>query len=247
MVGVHVFVQADSEYAPGDVRAVRHTDAIAMADYGNNCHGTAHEGPRFGGTHTGEFYNAVPPYQVPYGALLPRDVGNLLVPVAASSSHVGFCALRLEPVWTSLGQAAGHAAALALEQQTDCQDVNVSKLQRHLHQDGSATIYVSDVLPGDADFELVQWWGTAGGLHGLYPDVTNPKPRGSRIISQYSTASPHHEAALNRPLSENVHRRWNQLAADLGLATDRLPAPADGVTRGDFVRAAWKLQKAREQ
>lgn len=247
MVGVHVFVQADSEYAPGDVRAVRHADAIAMADYGNNCHGTAHEGPRFGGTHTGEFYNAVPPYQIPYGVLLPKDVDNLLVPVAASSSHVGFCALRLEPVWTSLGQAAGHAAALALEQQTACHDVSIPALQRRLHQDGSATIYVSDVLPGDADFEIVQWWGMAGGLQGLYPDVTNPKPRGSRIISQYSTASPHHEAGLDQPLTEDLHRRWKQLTVDLGLDAERLPNPADGTTRGEFVRAAWKLHMGSER
>jgi hypothetical protein len=247
MVGVHVFVQADSEYVRGDVRAVRHADAIAMADYGNNCHGTAHEGPRFGGKHTGEFYNAVPPYQIPYGVLLPGDVDNLLVPVAASSSHVGFCALRLEPVWTSLGQAAGHAAALALEQQTPCHDVDIMSLQRRLHEDGSATIYVSDVLPGNEDFAIVQWWGTAGGLHGLYPHVNNPKPRGSRIISQYSTASPHHEAALNEPLSEDLHQRWRQLAVDLGIAAERLPSPGEGTTRREFVRAAWRLWIADER
>jgi hypothetical protein len=247
MVGVHVFVEADSDYAPRDVRAVRHADAVAMADYGNNCHGTAHEGPRFGGKHTGEFYNAVPPYQIPYGVLLPKDIKNLLVPVAASSSHVGFCALRLEPVWTSLGQAAGHAATLALEQQTACHDVSIRALQRRLHQDGSATIYVSDVMPKDDDFEIVQWWGTAGGLHGLHPDVTDPRPRGRRTTSQYSTAAPHHEAGLDQPLSEDLYKRWRQLAVDLGLDAERLPAPPGGATRGEFVRAAWKLQMSGQQ
>ncbi len=32
---------------------------------------------------------------------------------ACSASHVGFCALRLESVWTALGQAAGVAARIA--------------------------------------------------------------------------------------------------------------------------------------
>ena len=116
-----------------------------MGDYGNNCHGTAHEGPRFGGKHTGEFYNAVPPYQIPYGVLVPREVENLLVPVAVSSSHVGFCALRYEPIWMSLGQAAGHAAAIAIARGVSVQRVSVPRLQSRLHADGAATIYISDI------------------------------------------------------------------------------------------------------
>jgi hypothetical protein len=240
MVGVHVFVQADCKRAPGDVRAVRHTDAIAMADYGNNCHGTHHEGPRFGGEHTGEFYHPVPPYQIPYGVLLPKDVDNLLVPVAASSSHVGFCALRLEPVWMSLGQAAGHAAALALDTGSRCHDVDVTILQRRLHRDRSATIYASDILPGDADFEMVQWWGTAGGLHGLHPDVTDPRPRGRGITSQYTTAAPHHAAELEHPLNGDLLQNWQQLAGELGIPAEQLPAA--GATRGEFLRAAWRLR-----
>ncbi|MCC6509896.1 MAG: FAD-dependent oxidoreductase, partial [Pirellulaceae bacterium] len=51
MTGMHVYTQQDSEHAPGDARAILHMDSIAMGDYGNNCHGTMHEGPRFGGKH----------------------------------------------------------------------------------------------------------------------------------------------------------------------------------------------------
>jgi hypothetical protein len=78
-------------------------------------HGVRHEGSRFGGKRFGEGLG-VPyaPYQIPYGTLAPRDVRNLLAPVPVSATHVGFCALRLEPIWTSLGQAAGHAAHLVL-------------------------------------------------------------------------------------------------------------------------------------
>ena len=236
MVGVRIFTQRDREHAPGDARAVLHRDAIAMGDYGNNCHGTAHEGPRFGGKHTGEFYNPLPPYQIPYATLLPPDVDNLLVPMAASSSHVGFCTLRLEPIWMSLGQAAGHAAALALQNDLAVQDVPVSRLQRRLHAQGSATIYVSDVLPEHPDFAAVQWWGTQGGLHGLEPMPARPGQRGPKIHGQYYQANPGHAAELDRPLDEATRARWSQLFM--------LEDMASLATRGDWIRAAYQAHHA---
>lgn len=243
MQGVHLYTQRDSEHAPGDARAGLHRDTIAMGDYGNNCHGTAHEGPRFGGKHTGEFYNPVPPYQIPYGVLLPRDVDNLLVPVAASSSHVGFCALRLEPIWMSLGQAAGHAAALAAKQNLAVQKVSVPALQRRLHEDNSATIYVSDVPPGAADFAAVQWWGAHGGLHGLASTPAKPGQRGKNIHGQYFEAFPGHTADLNTPLDAALAARWLALAKEIGLRAKELPAADGNVTRGSFLRAAALLQR----
>jgi len=236
MTGMHVYTQGDSEGLPRVARATLHLDSIAMGDYGNNCHGTAHEGPRFGGKHTGEFYNPVPPYQIPYGVLLPREVSNLLVPVAASSSHVGFCALRLEPIWMSLGQAAGHAAALAVEMNLPVQEVDVPALQRRLVADRSALIYVSDVLPGHPDFAAVQWWGPAGGLHVLEPRPASP--RGKNIHGQYYEAAPGHAAHLDRPLDLVLASLWRALAWKLGLDADKLPVPDGRVTRGDFIRAA---------
>jgi hypothetical protein len=51
--------------------------------------------------------------QVPFGAMVPRKLDNLLVPVALSSTHVGMSVLRMEPVWMTTGQIAGLAAAEA--------------------------------------------------------------------------------------------------------------------------------------
>ncbi len=241
MVGARIYTQRDSEYAPGEARALLHRDAIAMGDYGNNCHGTAREGTRFDGRHTGEFYHPVPPYQIPYSTLLPRDVDNLLVPVAVSASHVGFCALRLEPIWMSLGQAAGHAAALSVEENLAVQRVNVGVLQQRLHADKSATIYVSDVLPGHADFASVQWWATAGGLHGQSPRPASP--RGKVIHGQYFEAAPGQAAELDRLLDQPLAERWQKLAAELGLAPGILPSADQKTTRGDFIRAAARSRK----
>jgi hypothetical protein len=239
MRGVYVFTQHDCQYADDDARAVLRTDAVAVGDYGLNCHGTAHEGSRFGGRHTGEFYRSVPPYQVPYGVLLPRDVDNLLVPVACSASHVGFCALRLEPIWMNLGQAAGHAAALAVAAGSPVQGVPVGKLQARLHAAGAATVYVSDVPPDHADFAAVQWWGTVGGLHGLYAAPAKPGQRGKHILGQYYGAYPGHAAELDKPLTEDLARRWARLAVEQKVDTEKLPNADGRVTRGDWLRAAY--------
>ena len=152
MVGLRVYTEADTEYAPNDARARLHLDAIAFGEYSHNCHGTGHEGPLIGGRHTGEFYKGVAPYQIPYGVLVPKNMRNLLVPTACSASHVGFCALRLEPIWMSLGGAAGYAADMALAGNVSVQEVDVEALKRRVWSSGGATIHVSDVPPSHPEF-----------------------------------------------------------------------------------------------
>ena len=240
MVGKYVFTLRDTECAPGDARAVLRKDAIAMGDYGPNCHGTSHEGSRFGGKHGGEFYKRVAPYQIPYGALLSKDRKNLLAPVPVSASHVGFCALRLEPIWMSLGEAAGTAAALAIQQQKELDDLSVTEIQQHLHAHKAATIYVADVLPDHPDFAAVQWWGTLGGLHGLHPQPKEPGERGANILGQYYQAFPGHTADLDTPLDESTRTRWDGLAKDAGVEVASL---RDCKTRGEYIRTAFEQSR----
>jgi hypothetical protein len=59
------------------------------------------------------------PGQIPYGAMLPKTIDNLLVPVAMSCTHVAMSVLRMEPVWMTTGQLAGLAAARAKELSCD--------------------------------------------------------------------------------------------------------------------------------
>jgi hypothetical protein len=236
MVGQYVYSEKDTDHAPGDARAVLQRDAVAMGDYGPNCHGTGHEGSRFGGKHTGEFYKQVVPYQIPYGVLLPKDVENLLVPGAMSATHVGFCALRLEPIWMSLGEAAGHAAHLSHAEKVPLSGVSVPKLQARLHATGAATIYVSDVPPGHPDFAAVQWWAAAGGLHGLAPMPEKPGQRGKNLGGQYYEAFPNHAAELDQSLDPALAERWRKLAVGLGIAAAKLPAPEAKLTRGEWLR-----------
>jgi hypothetical protein len=121
--------------------------------------------------------------------IVPQKSENLLVPVACSASHFGFNALRLEPVWAALGQAAGRAAHLAIRDAVPLQKLDVARLQRLLHGDGSATIYVSDVPPDSPEFAPVQWFALRGGLHGLAAS-NQPKPKS--LGGQYCEAHPGH-------------------------------------------------------
>lgn len=237
MVGRYVFTEGDTNHADGDARAKLQRDAIAMGDYGENCHGTAHSGPRIGGKHTGEFYKPVPPYQVPFGVIVPQTLDNLLVPVACSASHVGFCALRLEPIWSGLGQAAGVTAALAVKSNRSVPDVAVAEIQARLHAAGAATIYVSDVPPGSADFVAVQWWAARGGLHGLAPAPDKPGARGKQIIGQYYEAFPGHALEPTKSLDKTTRKRWIMLAAASNVLSLQL---ATATTRGAFIRAAYR-------
>jgi hypothetical protein len=72
------------------------------------------------------------PGQIPWGALLPKSVDNLLVPVAMSSTHVAMSVLRMEPVWMTTGQLAGLAAAVARDQRVDVSSLDPDPLPKAL-------------------------------------------------------------------------------------------------------------------
>jgi len=234
MVGQHVFTVNDTFQIEGDARGKLHTDSIAIGDYVHNCHGTGRVGSRFNGVHDGEFYKNVPPYQIPFGVIVPQKTENLLVPVACSASHFGFGALRLEPIWSSLGQAAGWAAHLALVSESKVQNVDVAQLQSILHDDRSATIYVGDVSPDANDFAVVQWFGTKGGFHGLAPDG---QPERISIGGQYSEALPGHTVELDKAISRKLRVRWQELFP--------LDESKQLQTRLDWIRAAFQIHEAR--
>lgn len=85
-------------------------------------------------------------YQIPYRSLTPKpaECTNLLVPGAASFTHVAFCTLRLESVWMITGHAAGIAAAMAVKSDAEVQKVPLADLQNKLR----AQKQVVDFIPG---------------------------------------------------------------------------------------------------
>src|SRR5699024_2215951 len=62
-----------------------------------------------------------PPYPVSYRSITPKEneCTNLLVPTALSASHIAFGSIRMEPVFMVMGQAAGTAASMAINDSVD--------------------------------------------------------------------------------------------------------------------------------
>ena len=111
----------------------RFPDAIAAANYDIDIHspdgsGTSHHyfGP-------GEWYT------IPYRSLLPREGGeNLLVAGRCiSATHEAQASIRVMPIVTTLGQAAGTAAALACKAGVEPPAVDVGALRAALREDGA--------------------------------------------------------------------------------------------------------------
>lgn len=77
------------------------------------------------------------PYHIPYRIMIPQQLDGVIVPVAASTTHVAFSSIRMEPTWMAMGQAAGIAASLAIETRVEPRKVDVGKLQERLRGAGA--------------------------------------------------------------------------------------------------------------
>ncbi|MGB3852020.1 MAG: FAD-dependent oxidoreductase [Tunicatimonas sp.] len=87
------------------------------------------------------------PYEISYGALVPQqeECTNLLVPVCASSSHIAFGSIRMEPVFMILGQSAATAAVQALDENVAVQEVDYETLKQRLLADGQRLTLADNV------------------------------------------------------------------------------------------------------
>lgn len=77
-------------------------------------------------------------YDIPYGVMVPKKVGNLLVTGRCiSATHEALASARISATAMALGQAAGTAAWLAISQKTDFDQLDVSRLQEELRRQGA--------------------------------------------------------------------------------------------------------------
>ena len=122
-----------------------------------------------GRPHTdGIFTYPTTPYCVPYGVIVPLEVENLLIPVPASGTHIGFSTLRMEPCWMALGEAAGVAINVCLDDGSSLRNANVVEIQRRLLAAGAVLTYYRDAAPGDANYEALQFFALRGFLGDTY-------------------------------------------------------------------------------
>ena len=139
LVGEYTLTERDMTATGAPQLARRHTDSIAVGEFPIDSFPCQKRQP----TDTlvlegylGMLDAITRPYEIPYRIMIPEHVDGLIVPVAASTTHVAYSSIRLEPTWMALGQAAGVAAHLALEHGVVPRHVPTDELQRLLRHQG---------------------------------------------------------------------------------------------------------------
>ena len=168
ILGNYNFTARDAMLGPGIERTPIHWDSIACGGYAMDSHATRkrEEGHD---VMEGFYYmgGMTQPYQIPYGVMIPQQINGLLVPGAASATHIGFGTLRMEPVWMALGQAAGTAAHVARQLFVEPRDVPINRVQTILLNDGAVITTFNEMklakaVTTDDQLKALQFWGTRG-------------------------------------------------------------------------------------
>jgi hypothetical protein len=134
LVGEYVMRQADLQTERTK------PDSIGMGSYNSDSHNIQRIAMPDGSVQNeGDVQVPVEPYEIAYRSILPKrsEAENLLVPVCLSASHAAYSSVRMEPQYMIIGQAAGVAAALAVQGHRDVHDVAIPELQQKLHEHGA--------------------------------------------------------------------------------------------------------------
>lgn len=193
ITGRYIFTQHDAMLADGLERAPVHGDSIGVTEWYLDTHACT---PRRidGALEEGKMMLDVEtfPGQVPYRAILPQGVDNLLVPVCLSSTHVAWGTIRLEPTWMNLCESAGYAAALSVKQNIPPAELDTEVLLKKLAGSHVMLSFFNDVDVASDDPQVVaaQYFATKG------------------FFADY-------DARLDEPVTQVVKEAWERGAKEL--------------------------------
>ncbi len=137
MVSGYVMTQADCE------SRTTINDGIGLGSYAMDSHfcqrvAVEEDGKMVVRNEGGFGHGFAVPYPISYRSIVParQECINLLVPVCLSASHVAYGSIRMEPVFMILGQSAGVAACIAIDEGIAVQDIEYEKLRKILLEEG---------------------------------------------------------------------------------------------------------------
>ena len=241
ILGEYTFSEQDLVLPAGSGRARIHSDSIAAADFPIDSFPVRGREPRAQKALEGYILmldEFTQPYQLPYRVMVPKRVDGLLVPVAASATHVAFSTIRMEPTWMALGQAAGTAAHLAIESGTPPRTVNVEALQRRLLRDGQVLTFFRDIDPADPAHAAIQYFGSKGFFNSYVAESRRPLEK--RTAHEWAQL-----AGMQAPgdWKRDEHPlKWAELTGWLG--SPRIGDETAVVSRGDFCRMLFERPAA---
>lgn len=126
IVGDYVLTEEDCK------ALTKFDDAIAVCNYDMDIHNPEGSGTSHYYFKPGEYYT------IPYRALIPKSVSNMLVAGRCiSSDHHAQASYRIMPVVCCIGEAAGTAIGLCVKNQKCVRELDVKKLQSTLKSNGA--------------------------------------------------------------------------------------------------------------
>ncbi len=147
----------------------------------------------------------VPSYNVPLGALIPKETDGLIVAEKSISvSNILNGSTRLQPVVLQIGQAAGALAATAVQQNKAISEVSVRDIQHILLERGVYLLPYLDVPHEHPHFKALQCIGSTGILKGEGRNV------GWSNETWFNAEKPVETSALKKDLAEFESTfQWN--------------------------------------
>lgn len=163
--GTKIFTQNDAQLVKGLKRAPIHPDSISVTEWFLDSHACTDKHVE-GSKEEGEVMlkSETVPGQIPLATIFPQEFDNLLVPVCLSSTHIGWGAIRLEPVWMSIGEVAGYVVAEALNKKIAVNKINADRLTRKLAMNRFMISFFNDAEGREAAswYPAVQYLGAKG-------------------------------------------------------------------------------------
>jgi FAD dependent oxidoreductase len=243
LVGVSTLSEHDVFVGPELGRTRLHTDSIAAGEYPLDSFPTRKREPGHDVVLEGYILmmdKLTHPYQIPYGIIVPKTVDGLLVPVAASTTHIAFASIRLEPTWMTLGQAAGAAAHLAISQNVAPRAVPIDALQRELLREGQVLTYFKDIDRADPAHTAIQYFGTKG----FFPDYfAKSKGKLDRATARewLRLVWPKSAPQVSSDAGDFTGVELKRALEAVGSRTP-VKLPDGALTRGDFCRIVFEAQ-----
>jgi len=236
ILGEYVLTERDADIDPALARTRVRVDSIAVVEWAFDPHAHHRYDHAHPGVREGYIFIAHAPFQVPYGVLVPRRIDGLLVPVACSCSHVAYNALRMEPVFMALGEAAGIAAHLAIQGQVAPRRVSVGELQARLVEHGGVITFYEDLPFNNHAFAAMQWLGARGLSRGYRAEADAPlsqsdaAERLARILQHQGVSWTPPAMPSSAPVNTAVLAAWLREA---GCPTVAAGEPAGGPQPGE--------------
>lgn len=187
MIGEYVMTQKDIRKG-GGVDLTK-PDTIGMGSYNSDSHNVQRYITADGYIRNeGNMEVNVDPYEIPYRMLLPKraEADNLLVTCTFSASHVAYSTIRMEVQYMIIGEAAGRAAAISVQDNTKVHDIDVTKLQRSLKANDAVLTFTKSELMNcefEESFDNSNKWIIASG-----PDNEPKITQNASFVNLYRSA-----------------------------------------------------------